>query len=641
MSLKSGLIVESTSALEILSILLHDDATVSWFGLQHMPGLVEVLLEHFRRCLTQIFPSTFEDLELGFETLQIISCLETEGGKIEQGKEPVAAEVSGATANSDVQADEKCVGLSEENNFTMKTRSGEMVVIEENSPEQDLVLDNKKWDVYQEVDSSLFDWQMGRGDTSIHVQTHFNTDTSLEFCKKKFFGSKHPPHLLDEANQRMKNDYEAVAEKQIPAESSKAIQQDEADQMKAPVLCKTDERNGEEPAAVKIEEESIGVPDDTGPAVVSDHPTVDQMDCQKLTEADLEDEARSLESMKRKWIEDEDIEVYQHDAQSLFLVNEAQMEISRRCLCISNIFRGLSFVPGNDLEMSKHPGLLLVIGKLLMLNHIHLKPSPESRKMDATDTDEETDELLIGCDSKARWSLETLEVLREDTFVIFANISGQLDLSLFPEEIVSPILNGLLHWVTCTAACAHDPLPTMPLHLSLSPRRLVLETLCKLCITDSNVDLLLAMPPYSRIVIFLSNLVQLVAESSDQVVREFAIVLISSVIQADSSSARAIALHHPSISILLDFIESADHRALQVVSTQGLAMLKDSPEMMGTSLDMLRRAAAVLRHMAEVPENRTLFARFHHRLLHLVMSQIMDQKVATTLAEVLFHSSLS
>lgn len=635
MSLKSGLIVESTSALEILSILLHDDATVSWFGLQHLPGLVEVLLEHFRRCLTQIFPSTFEDLELGFETLQIISRLGTEDGKMEQGKETPAAGASGGTTNSDVQADDKCVGLSEENNFTMKTRSGETVVIEENSPEQELVLDNKKWDVYQEVDSSLFDWQMGRGDTSIHVLTHFTPDNSLEFCKKKFFGSRHPPHLLDEENRHMKNDFKAVTEKQIPDESCTKIQQDEAS-----ILCKTDERNGEKPAAVKIEEDSIVVSDCTGPAV-SDRTTVDQMDCQKLTEADLEYEARALESMKRKWTEDEDIEVYQHDAQSLFLVNEAQTEISRRCLCISNIFRGLSFVPGNDLEMSKHPGLLLVIGKLLMLNHIHLKPSPESKKMDATDADEETDQLLIGCDSKARWSLETLEVLREDTFVIFANISGQLDLSLFPEEIVSPILNGLLHWVTCTAACAHDPLPTMPLHLSLSPRRLVLETLCKLCITDSNVDLLLAMPPYSRIVIFLSNLVQLVAESSDQVVREFSIVLISSVIQADSSSARAIALHHPSISILLDFIESADHRALQVVSTQGLAMLKDSPEMMGTSLDMLRRAAAVLRHMAEVPENRILFARFHHRLLHLVMSQIMDQKVATTLAEVLFHSSLS
>ena len=40
----------------------------------------------------------------------------------------------------------------------------------------------------------------------------------------------------------------------------------------------------------------------------------------------------------------------------LCLRTESQDAVSRRCLCVSNILRGLSFVPGNDAEMSRHAG---------------------------------------------------------------------------------------------------------------------------------------------------------------------------------------------------------------------------------------------------------------------------------------------
>lgn len=626
MSLKSGLIAESTYALEVLSILLHDDSTVTWFGLQHLPGLVEVLLEHFRRCLIQIFPSDFDDLELGLEKQDIVwlGRIPNENKEVEvtqQLRVEVEKEVDGAIDDGSLQI---------EGDVT-KTSNGLIVIFEENSQEETLMFDDKKWDVFEEIDSSLFDWQMGRGDTSAHILTRFTTETSFEFFEEKFFGRKHLSQIaenklrIDEVADKEKTDTKSVEHSTKPADDDTAILSNLCDQ--------TDDR-------VKLEEA------DDIPSVVSDHDDADKLDskdadCHKLIAMDPEDEVRALEDMKRKWTEEEDIEISQPNDHSLLLVSDSQTDVSRRCLSISNIFRGLSFVPSNESEMSKHPGLLLIIGKLLKLYHTHTKQSHDSAKMYANAAYSEKADELQDNNSKARWCSETLEVLREDTFVILANISGQLDLSLYPEEIVSPILNGLLHWVTCSAACALDPLPTMPLSYSLSPRRLVLETLCKLCIADSNVDLLLAMPPYSRTVLFLSNLVQLVAESSDQVVREFAIVLISSLVQADSSAARAIALHRPSVSILLDFIELADHRAVHVVNTQGLAMLKGSPEMMGTSLDMLRRAASILCHMAEVPENKMIFARYHHRLLHLVMSQIMDQKVAAILAEVLYNSSLS
>ena len=49
----------------------------------------------------------------------------------------------------------------------------------------------------------------------------------------------------------------------------------------------------------------------------------------------------------------------------------------------------------------------------------------------------------------------------------------------------------------------------------LSPIRLVLEALCKLCIHDKNVDMLLASPPYERIVQIFIVLTKLLANKSE------------------------------------------------------------------------------------------------------------------------------
>ena len=58
---------------------------------------------------------------------------------------------------------------------------------------------------------------------------------------------------------------------------------------------------------------------------------------------------------------------------------------------------------------------------------------------------------------------------------------------------------------------------------------------------------------------------------------------------------------------------------------------------MGTSLDMLRRAASTLHNLSRHPDNIPLFVKHEQRLLSLVMSQILDQGVAAILSNVLFH----
>lgn len=45
--------------------------------------------------------------------------------------------------------------------------------------------------------------------------------------------------------------------------------------------------------------------------------------------------------------------------------------MASRCTCISTIIRNLSFIPGNDLEMCANPTLLKIFSRLLIFKHTH------------------------------------------------------------------------------------------------------------------------------------------------------------------------------------------------------------------------------------------------------------------------------
>merc|ERR1719278_2306754 len=63
MALRSGLLMESTWALDVINVLLYDDHSFTYFGLGNMPGLLEALLEHWRATLISMFEIT-QELEL-------------------------------------------------------------------------------------------------------------------------------------------------------------------------------------------------------------------------------------------------------------------------------------------------------------------------------------------------------------------------------------------------------------------------------------------------------------------------------------------------------------------------------------------------------------------------------------------------
>lgn len=268
----------------------------------------------------------------------------------------------------------------------------------------------------------------------------------------------------------------------------------------------------------------------------------------------------------------------------------------------------------------------------MLLHHRH----PVRKRTPPTYQREE--ERGLAC-SRDEWWWSCLAALRENTLVTLANIAGQLDLSLYPETICLPILDGLLHWMVCPSAEAQDPFSSAGGFSSLTPQRLVLECLCKLSIQDCNVDLLLATPPFSRQQQLFSALLRLVGERRSQVCREMAVAALSNLARGDPLAARAIALQKGSVGTLIGFLEDSLAMAQYQQSPHSLLHATLPPE--PPSINMMCRAAKALLALASVEENQEEFVLLESRLLDISLSAVLNPSVASVMCEVLFKLSRS
>uniref|UniRef100_A0A8C7CFT6 AT-rich interaction domain 1B n=1 Tax=Oncorhynchus kisutch TaxID=8019 RepID=A0A8C7CFT6_ONCKI len=559
MSLKSGLLAESTWALDTINILLYDDTTVSSFTLSQLPGFLELIVEYFRRSLISIF-GILDEYEVG-----------TEGQKMLLG--PITDQEEGLTKEEPVEVTlkEKVEGEEKEGAATEQSQPPEPRPKQASKydklpvkVEEDQVEDDQELSLSRGFTSGLLHWKAGGGDSTAHIQTHFE-------IRGEETNSKPTERKEREDKTETTEERKAVVEKSMTETAT-------MDDMLSAWPGSQSERNG--------------LPG-------------------KQTQSPI---FTLLEDEPRCW-----------DEAPLSTAEPWQDAVARRCVCISNIVRGLSFIPGNDNDMSCHPGLVLILGRLVLLHHLH----PQRRRMPPSYQREE--EQGRAC-SKDQWWWDCLSALRENTLVTLANISGQLDLSLYPESICLPILDGLLHWMVCPSAEAQDPFTTASCSSSLTPQRLVLECLCKLSIQDNNVDLLLATPPFSRQEKLYATLVHHVGERKSQVCREMAVAVLSNLAQGDPTAARAIALQKGSVGILIGFLE--DCVAMCQHQQGPHSLLHPAAHPQPPSVNMMCRAAKALLAMAK--EHRTELVLYESRLLDISLSSVLSSAVAAIMCEVLF-----
>ncbi|XP_046886370.1 AT-rich interactive domain-containing protein 1A isoform X1 [Hypomesus transpacificus] len=657
MSLKSGLLAESTWALDTINILLYDDNTISTFNLNTLPGLLELVVEYFRRCLIEIFGilREYEVGDPGQRTLLDPQALDRDWGSTdddlpeledveqvdedEEDDEEEGEKEKGVTEGparvKDEDEAEPCSGPGgeeaenkdeEEKGASPGEQPGSSQPAApalQESPKQASKFDKlpvkvvRKKDPFaasrssrrglvQEFDSGLLHWSAGGGDSTEHIQTHLERrEGYLEARPRVLVPMK---VLKRRAPEEMMLDNVPLAEEEEREEEPKPAG--------TPPSETTPSSAGAEERAAPDGAEAGEAPG-RGDAPAS------------LPSSDAEDALFLPKRAKAAGAVLED-EPHSKDEGPLLTLANWQDALARRCVCVSNIVRSLSFVPGNDQEMSKHPGLLLLLGRLILLHHRH----PERKQAPLTyEKDEDSDES--GASQRDEWWWDCLELLRENTLVTLANISGQLDLSVYPESICLPLLDGLLHWAVCPSAEAQDPFPTLGPHSALSPQRLVLETLSKLSIQDNNVDLILATPPFRRLEKLYGTLVRLVGDRRIAVCREMAVVLLANLAQGDGVAARAIAIQKGSVGNLLGFLEDS-LAATQLQQSQSSLLHLQGMHLEPTSVDMMRRAARAMHAFAKVEENHSEFTLYESRLLDLSVSPLMNSLVSHVICDVLF-----
>ncbi|KAM4693869.1 AT-rich interactive domain-containing protein 1B isoform 6-T6 [Discoglossus pictus] len=613
MSLKSGLLAESTWALDTINILLYDDSTVATFNLSQLSGFLELLVEYFRKCLIDIF-GILKENEVGEPVKKALEHYTEDAEGAITAEEEAAMNFGDEDEEEDEEENDGEDGEKDKLNreqdkdgIKAEQNNGSLETSEEPSerPKQSSKFDKlpikvvKKSNLFvidrsdrlgrvQEFTSGLLHWQLGGGDTTEHIQTHFESKMEIPTRRRAPSFQSSPSKKKKEFELTVPGDCEDPSEKNITATIDDVLSA-------RPGALPEDSSNPSfQTASSKL---PLGIHE------AKSHRNITL----------LEDEPRS------------------RDETPLCTIAQWQDSLAKRCICVSNIIRSLSFVPGNDAEMSKHPGLVLILGKLILLHHEH----PERKRAPQTYEKEDDEDKGISC-SKEEWWWDCLEVLRENTLVTLANISGQLDLSAFTESICLPILDGLLHWMVCPSAEAQDPLPTVGPNSVLSPQRLVLETLCKLSIQDNNVDLILATPPFSRQEKLYATLVRYVGERKNPVCREMSVALLSNLAQGDTLVARAIAVQKGSIGNLISFLEDGVTMA-QYQQSQHNLMHMQPPHLEPPSVDMMCRAAKALLAMAKVEENRSDFLLHENRLLDISISTVLNSMVASVICDVLFQ----
>lgn len=610
MSLKSGLLSESTWALDTLNILLHDDSTVGYFHLKHHHSLLNTLIDHLSKVLRAIFTNEFDSLpnhpNSGSSETDV-SFMPSNSPSTNERRPSIDEEDGSSTDGDDLE-----VAIPAESVLCFDVDGNEWREIIEDHRFSHIEIptaDEHLLFIENDRIRQIAPYMTGHSTEGKQRIERIDETPVSELQHREGLKNQLPLHYFGRSPRR--REHSILEDIQIREELEKEIDErlhSETDNEERQRACQN----------------------------------------QKLKEVFTSPGKSSKEKEVR--ILKEESEIYQKEPLPLWSLSPNREILQGRCLCLSNILRSLSFIPGNDVEFSQHPGVLTILGRILMLHHNHLvrhkqhnicplsnasggiSQSNES-EVQHLPTSSATNQLTLpGVDM---WWWDCLDVLRENTLVILSNISGQLDLSIFPESVTCPIITGLLHWLTCPAATAVDPLPDTAMALALSPQRLVLEALAKISISEINVDFILATPSVTRLDTLFMHLVQFIGQKKHPVVRQFALVLLSNLAQGNEAASRLLAQQKMVVPLLVECIESSEHTSC---NSRGQFIGGYNPEDPNSlSVAMLRRAATTLHCLAKVPLNRTVFLPYRDRTLYLATSQYVEPSVSSILMDMIFE----
>lgn len=398
MCLRSGLLSESTYALDILNVLLFDDSSVGYFGLSQWPGLLDILLEHFQKALSDIFDGPFP-----------------------RPYEPDETEVDLGGVVKPIDGNLKTVLLHNTSNYTLVSRKGFPVRLLERGADIFIQDHPKDWDIRGETTGASIVCEMVT-DPWQSKADHILPTFQAEFCRIPF-----NKRLKDEENKTNATKTKSTTEREIVAKEEVVQRQQTPPPEAAPpppkasdkkrrtktlsdVISRIKKDTSEANGVLTLDAMTGATPttqttDKVKTEVVtSEKANCDEQEHQQRQSVDLNvvggssssssvngecgksgsDDASSHreQQLKRRRASDCEDEAYTRDEASLVLITESQDNVGKRCVCISNIIRSLTFVPGNEGEFARNSTFLAIAGKLFLLHHEHPPRTQKTRNYD-------------------------------------------------------------------------------------------------------------------------------------------------------------------------------------------------------------------------------------------------------------------
>ncbi len=365
MSLRGGLLAETTWALDTINIMLTDDQTHTYFRLKQMPGLLPALVDVYVKCLTQLFdefqnsPSNIENQQPSLNDLNgssHLTCTTIKKHEYRQ-QESIIYRVESNSLNK----------------YKRKYNKEQAIVYDHIYDEQG----NEK-----KGPTNVLDLQ--NTDDLCYLHTHFDPlRLDDRFYEKLYYG-----HRLDDTpNNQISDEHDQEPIKKSQISSRKRIKTTSDDDLSINEIITVDN-----PKRRRHNSDSLTEISDSNKEFLDRYKRKFEYDERQTYELYPGICSSSTSTIKLNNTKDfhscTSSSDQQENASSLFTYHSlAYDQICARCTCVSSILRNLSFILGNDIELVKCKTLIGLLARLLLLrhgiNHNHMSDN-QSSSLDET-----------------------------------------------------------------------------------------------------------------------------------------------------------------------------------------------------------------------------------------------------------------
>jgi hypothetical protein len=347
MSLRGGLLAETTWALDTINIMLSDDQTHTYFRLKQMPGLLPAIVDIYVKCLTQLFdefqhsPSNIENQQPSLNDLNgslHLTC--TTRKKYEYRQQQQESIIYRVESNS-------------LNKYKRKYNKEQSIVYEHIHDEQG----NEKQDPTNVLD-------LQNTDDLCYLRTHFDPlRLDDDFYEKLYYG-----HRIDDTSN-------------IQISSRKRIKTSEDD------LSINEISTLDHPKRRRHNSDSFIEISDSNEEFLERYKRKFEYDERQIYELypGICSSSTLKQNNNKEFHSCTNSNDQQENVSALFTYHSlAYDQICARCTCVSSIIRNLSFILGNDIELVKSKTLIGLLARLLLLRHGINQMSDNQLSLDET-----------------------------------------------------------------------------------------------------------------------------------------------------------------------------------------------------------------------------------------------------------------